>query len=208
MSDIMSTAPTTLERPAPPTKPPAPEPRPVADLDRELFDLASKITSGLGAIKNATRDIVQRAIAVGEYLIEAKAKVPHGQWLRWLKDNCKLEERTIQRYIKLAEGRATLLLKSDTLSDLTMTAALQLIDKPGADREDDNTSASKGTPSTKTPTPLNMKNTYVTVEKKLIAKLEKMPTEDAVTSAQHTIDELVKMVRAKNGGKNILKLSA
>lgn len=175
--------------------------RPTSDLVSELSNLASKITAGLDAMQNASKDIVQRAIAVGENLIVAKAKVPHGQWLSWLKDKCTLEERTAQRYMKLAEGKAMLLSRSDKLSDLTLAAAQQLLDGEPAQ---------SSATSSKTSLPVSTQTVdgYDSVEKKLIKKLEKMTPEDAEASAQGTINELTKMVKAKKGGKTSLKIAA
>ena len=64
-------------------------------------------------------------------MLEAKAAVRHGKWLPWLKEHCGLSERTAQRYMKLARRKAEIT-KSVTLSDLSITEALSLIE--AADR--------------------------------------------------------------------------
>jgi hypothetical protein len=33
-------------------------------------------------------------MTAGDLLIEAKALVPHGQWLPWLAEHCEMAERT------------------------------------------------------------------------------------------------------------------
>ena len=42
-------------------------------------------------------------IEVGKLLIEAKKKLPHGQWLPWLRDNIEISAVTAQRFMRLAE---------------------------------------------------------------------------------------------------------
>jgi hypothetical protein len=42
------------------------------------------------------------AIACGELLLEAKARVPHGQWLPWLRANVAFGERSAQGYMRIA----------------------------------------------------------------------------------------------------------
>jgi len=39
-------------------------------------------------------------MAAGDLLTQAKAQVPHGQWLPWLHDHCTISERTAQLYTK------------------------------------------------------------------------------------------------------------
>ena len=44
-------------------------------------------------------------MAAGDALIEAKAKMPHGGWLPWLAEHCKLSERSAQLYMQIARNR-------------------------------------------------------------------------------------------------------
>lgn len=71
---------------------------------------------------------------VGEYLLQAKLQVRHGQWLAWLRENCpSIEERTAQNYMLIAKEWDSLneKLKSvnenENISDLGVVAALRLI---------------------------------------------------------------------------------
>ena len=77
----------------------------------------------------------------GAALNEAKAKVGHGKWLAWLKENCPdISDRTAERYMKLAGGKAKLEkklqdpAKFDIMSDLTINEALRLIDEPDGEQ--------------------------------------------------------------------------
>ena len=96
-----------------------------------LTDLATKINSEFAAIQKADQDanktVVQRAITFGRTLSQAKEKVGHGKWEKWLNDNCRdVSARTAQRYMKLADSpevRAALG-KNDTVSVLSLRAGL------------------------------------------------------------------------------------
>ena len=71
-----------------------------------LVDLAARIRTHHEATVAALSSAVMSAMAAGDLLIEAKAALPHGQWLPWLADNCPhLSERSAQLYIKLAKHR-------------------------------------------------------------------------------------------------------
>jgi len=47
---------------------------------------------------------MEHAIACGDLLAKAKADVPHGQWLPWLRQNIDFSERTSQGYMRLARS--------------------------------------------------------------------------------------------------------
>jgi hypothetical protein len=70
-----------------------------------LPELAARIRAEHEATGDALKSSINHSIAAGELLIEAKAKVPHGQWLPWLSDNCAISERTAQLYMRLAKNR-------------------------------------------------------------------------------------------------------
>lgn len=48
------------------------------------------------------REFTEGAVAVGRLLIEAKAQVGHGNWTRWIADNCVFDEREAQGYVQVA----------------------------------------------------------------------------------------------------------
>jgi hypothetical protein len=76
------------------------------------------------------KSTLKHAMACGDLLIEAKAKLEFGQWLPWLAEHCaSLSERTAQVYISLAKNRTAIEAKSADAADLTMTIrdALELI---------------------------------------------------------------------------------
>jgi Protein of unknown function (DUF3102) len=48
---------------------------------------------------------VAHAVAAGEALAKAKAQLPHGDWLPWLRANVDFSERTARRYMTIAANR-------------------------------------------------------------------------------------------------------
>src|SRR5215469_4422868 len=55
-----------------------------------LSELARRIDAEHGAVATALCSALAHAIAAGKLLIEAKAKVRHGQWLKWIEANCSV----------------------------------------------------------------------------------------------------------------------
>jgi DUF3102 family protein len=105
-----------------------------------LSDLASRINTEFAAIRKADQDanktVVQRAITFGRTLCQAKEKVGHGKWEKWLNDNCRdISVRTAQRYMKLADSPEvrTAMGKNDTVSVLSLRAALALANRKKKD---------------------------------------------------------------------------
>lgn len=71
-------------------------------------------------------------LEIGHRLIEAKAKLEHGDWLPWLEEKVEFSSRTAQRFMKLAEGYE----KSDTVTLLGTRKALALLALPESEREE------------------------------------------------------------------------
>ena len=99
-----------------------------------IDDLAARIVAEHKAVRATMKSTLEHALACGDLLIEAKAKLAHGTWRPWLAEHCALlSERTAQVYISLAKNRtairAAIEAKSADAADLTMTIrdALELI---------------------------------------------------------------------------------
>ncbi len=95
-----------------------------------LANLAQRINTEHEAARAAMRKGLQHALNAGELLIEAKAAVPHGEWLPWLETNCSVSERTAQLYMKVARERERLGRESASLADLTLEQAAERLAKP------------------------------------------------------------------------------
>jgi Protein of unknown function (DUF3102) len=59
-------------------------------------------------------------------LIEAKAKVAHGQWLLWLTENCAMSERTARLYMRVARGSGLIEAENGNVADLSLRGAVAL----------------------------------------------------------------------------------
>ena len=92
-----------------------------------LADLAARIVAEHTAIHGLLSDSIRRAMAAGDLLIEAKALVQHGQWLPWLRDRCRISERTAQLYMRCAKNRVEIEKKSASVADLTLNEAAALL---------------------------------------------------------------------------------
>ena len=101
------------------------------ETSNSLADLAARIRSEHKASLIAIKRGLRHAISAGTLLIEAKAQLPHGQWLIWLRDHCQLPDRTARDYMHLARYAAGPQgAKSAVSAD--MTGALELLAPPEA----------------------------------------------------------------------------
>src|SRR5262245_30830655 len=88
-----------------------------------LPDLAFRIRAEHEAAADGYKRGAEHAMNCGDLLIEAKAKVPHGQWLPWLSEHCSISERTAQLYMRLARARPQIEAKAQRVADLSLRAA-------------------------------------------------------------------------------------
>lgn len=96
----------------------------------DLPTLAKRINEEHAAVTLAITEGLQHAMTAGDLLLEAKAKVKHGQWLPWLRENCAISERTAQLYMRVARERPMLEMKSATVADLTLRGAADELATP------------------------------------------------------------------------------
>src|ERR1700722_5999436 len=95
-------------------------------LSNSLADLAARISAEHPSVSTHLKESLRHSIAAGALLLEAKAQVPHGQWLPWLRDHCSISERTAQLYIRTGKNRAELENRND-VADLTINEAMALL---------------------------------------------------------------------------------
>jgi len=96
-----------------------PVPAIVRSIEDELVGLAKRINESHTLAEKAARTTLEHAHRAGRMLLQAKERVPHGEWLTWLKINTTLTARTAQRYMRVA--------KYDTVSYLTPDEGLGLL---------------------------------------------------------------------------------
>jgi hypothetical protein len=168
------------------TKPPA-----AAPAEPTLSELLARIKAEHSCLIGLGRRCVDYAISIGEDLIKAKVLVGHGNFLKWVKDNCGFADKTAERYMKFAENKAKLIamekIKFETISNLTLNAAERLID--GSQR-------------------LNASDTYDKVEKRLIKKLMDLDLEAAEAAMKETNKKLREAVELKRSANTPVKKAA
>jgi ParB family chromosome partitioning protein len=97
----------------------------------ELADLAARINAEHEQAKGAAINAVAHGIAAGELLLEAKAKVEHGQWLPWIESNCAFSQRTAQAYARLAKHAPKLLDQMrSSAADFSIRDAMKALTPP------------------------------------------------------------------------------
>ena len=150
-----------------------------------LTDLGKKIKSGHEALANVLRGIVPHAISIGEDLNKAKAQVGHGGFLKWVRLNCAMTNKTAERYMKLATNKDKLHAKLQELSkkagdkfeiisNLSLAQAERLITEPKSGRGNGD----------------NISNAYDRAEEKLMERLGTLPADVAEAAASETIKQL------------------
>jgi Protein of unknown function (DUF3102) len=87
-------------------------------------DLPARINVAHADCAKAMTAAVRHATRAGELLLRAKAKVGHGQWQKWQKENLRFSTRTAQLYAYLASIAPE---KRNAVADLPLrTAVLRL----------------------------------------------------------------------------------
>jgi hypothetical protein len=93
----------------------------------DLTTLANEINEEHQQFEQLLRQSLDRARRAGELLLKAKAALPDGQWLPWLKANIQATPRTAQRYMRIANAWGILESRCDTVSQLSMRDAITLL---------------------------------------------------------------------------------
>jgi len=102
----------------------------------DLQGLAEGINREHALVESHLQGAVQHAIRAGGLLAEAKGKVPHGEWLPWLAENCAIKERTAQTYMRLARELPKLEpSKAQRVADLPLREAVSYLSSPGTTEE-------------------------------------------------------------------------
>lgn len=83
-------------------------------------------------IQEAKLQIGENLFVIGRGLIEAKAQLPHGEWLTWLTWRVEFSEATAQNYMKLVRKYSN----PEALRDLGYTKALMLLALPDETRDE------------------------------------------------------------------------
>ena len=163
----------------------------VPELAQRIKDQLKDMEETANRVKQT---ILKQALDLGGLLLQAKAKVGHGRFGKWLEKNCDLSERSAQRYMALKEQwpkiAAWLKNNSATVADLSLRQAEKIIALPTLDQSNvSSTNVSSTTTS----------DSYDKIAERLITSLEKMKPDEAEPAAQETIRKLAHTVSVKKG---------
>ena len=92
--------------------------------ERSIGDITSEIL-------RLKQDAGNAILGIGQRLIEAKAMLPHGEWLPWLTEQVEFSERTARNFMGLAREWPS----RQALADLGAAKALTLLALPPEERE-------------------------------------------------------------------------
>ena len=106
------------------------------------FDLSALLekhsTTPVRDIETITSEILdykrvggEAILAIGQRLTEAKAILPHGEWLPWLTEQVDFSERSAQNFMRLAREWSN----PQALADLGASKALSLLALPADERD-------------------------------------------------------------------------
>jgi hypothetical protein len=105
-----------------------------------LTELAVQINAEHGHVETAVRNGLEHARQAGLLLLQAKTRVPYGNWLSWLETHCKVTSRTAQRYMEIAENWEQLVAKGG--ESLGLKGALKLLSRTDDPKEPNTTPVS------------------------------------------------------------------
>jgi Protein of unknown function (DUF3102) len=141
-----------------------------------LEEMAKYINDGRKAVtdlqtqaKATECKALEKAISTGRWLNVVKRRVGHGNWINWLKKNCReISKSTAERYMKLAENEEKLkeqaVAKNVTVTNLTINAALALL-KPAPSKS------------------VKASDAYDTIEGRLLTQLWDLADAEALAAA-------------------------
>ena len=96
-----------------------------------LQDLANSANYSHREVQKAAYSALFCAQEAGLALQEAKQHVKHGEWGRWVADNCEFGERTARGYMMIAERWAELEAENGNgVADMSVRGALKALGKP------------------------------------------------------------------------------
>lgn len=90
------------------------------------------IESITAEILDAKRAGGEAILTIGRGLMEAKALLPHGEWLPWLEERVEFSEKAAQNFMRIARNYAN----PQALADLGATKALMLLAVPDDARDE------------------------------------------------------------------------
>jgi hypothetical protein len=109
-------------------------------MTRPLSVIATDIIAEHTAAERAPWSALEHAKRTGELVLEAKAQLPHGQWLPWIAANCDISDRVAQNYMRISREWARIeeiKQKRKGFSYLGLVEVLRLLNNPDDDDNGD-----------------------------------------------------------------------
>jgi hypothetical protein len=167
--------------------------------DLSLDELAHRIHDLEQEFRGAMANALAIALDIGDVLIEAQNRIPQGQWVRWLNQNCQtFGFSTAKLYIQLARHRVEIEAEIWHVGYLSLRGAREFIAKSRAE-----TASAKSSKSDPAETKISMEKITLILRKALsLAKSAAIPgasasavegdKNEAIASLQHLVVLLVK----------------
>lgn len=95
-------------------------------LSQTLSQLSDRINACHDRATRSAQDAIHAAHECGLALIDAKSKVPHGEWDQWIHANCRVKPRQARKWMQLARGFDAIP-KRHSNAVLTIEDALEMI---------------------------------------------------------------------------------
>ena len=130
--------------------------------DRRLPALARKIKSANTLAGQHAVGFYRCCLDAGHAAIEAKAILPHGEFTGWIRETCKVSERTVRRYVQLARAglNAEQIVEGGgvraLLSAASKTDTVSVLDPPTEPQNGHATVLPGAEPPVKTPDPTDL----------------------------------------------------
>jgi hypothetical protein len=108
----------------------------VQTAERSLGEIAAVIKEEFALAERCTREGLGHYRKVGELLLNAKGRVPHGGWLDWVGDNVPFGDRQARKYMRLAqEWEKVSEANRNSDSDLNLDSAMKLLSSEPPDEQ-------------------------------------------------------------------------
>jgi DNA modification methylase len=96
------------------------------DQAESLDLLAARIRAAHEAALKHQAKTIESAIDAGLLLIEAKRRLHHGEWMKWLTERCEMPGRTARYYMRIAQNRESIR-QNGNVANLSLRAAVESI---------------------------------------------------------------------------------
>lgn len=179
-------------------------------------ELAKSIKEKISSMLSSFSRSVVAAMDVGDLLIEAKARVGHGNFEAWVTEHCATSYRSARRYMGMAKkrGKIEAQLRGKMANLANLNAQTLLTDqRDGVDDGSRDNGSDKDGAEGKKKIQSSPAGEYDALEEKLIAKLKELDADEARHHADITISALNDTVAdivsiAKRAANKAAKLGA